>query len=93
MAPSAGGLLNCLVRPRPVRLRQHQRPEHAGEEGQRGGGHRGGLGEGPLSDGRGGVPGWTLRPEDTPGVLQVEPLMEYTRLVHGIHEISSLTSH
>lgn len=53
------------------RLRQHQRPQHAGEEGQRGGGDRGGLGDGRRGDGRAAVPGREIRPAAPPGVLQV----------------------
>lgn len=53
------------------RLSQHQRPEHAGKERQRGGGHRGGLGDGGVGDGRAAVPGGKIRPAASSGVLQV----------------------
>lgn len=53
------------------RFCQHQRPEHAGKERQRGGGHRGGLWDSDVSDGRAGVPGREIQPPAPPGVLQV----------------------
>ncbi|XP_075936709.1 phospholipase D1-like isoform X2 [Anarhichas minor] len=53
------------------RFCQHQRPEHAGKEGQRGGGDRGGLGDGYGGDGRAGVPSWKIRSAAPPRVLQV----------------------
>lgn len=68
-APPAGGL-TCLLF-WSCRVGQHQRQEHAGKEGQRGGGDRGGLGDGYRGDGRAGVPGRQIRPAAPPRVLQV----------------------
>lgn len=62
------------------RFSQHQRPEHAGKERQRGGGDRGGLGDGDVGDGRAGVPGGKIRPAAPSGVLQVRKHPEISLL-------------
>lgn len=68
-SPPAGGLRSnpCFV----PRFCQHQRPEHGGKEGQRGGGDRGGHGDGDLGDGRANVPSWKVCSAAPHGVLQV----------------------
>lgn len=64
--PLTPGLILCFFR-----FCQHQRPEHAGKAGQRGGGDRGGLGDGGLCDGRKAVQGGKIRPAAPARVLQV----------------------
>lgn len=64
--PLTPGLILCFFR-----FCQHQRPEHAGKAGQRGGGDCGGLGDGGLGDGRKAVQGGKIRPAAPARVLQV----------------------
>lgn len=61
----------CLVPLCCCRFCQHQRPKHAGKEGQRGGRDRGGLGDGDGGDGRAGIPGGKIRSAAATRVLQV----------------------
>lgn len=60
----------CFVFPF-ARLCQHQRPQHAGEAGQRDGHHRAGHRDRPLRDGRGGLQRWEVCPIPPAAVLQV----------------------
>lgn len=60
----------CFIFPF-TRLCQHQRPQHAGEAGQRDGHHRAGHRDHPLRDGRGGLQRWEVCPVPPAAVLQV----------------------
>ncbi len=77
------------------RIRQHQWPQHAGQQRQRDGSVCGGWGAGSIHHGRGRVPGGTPHPGSAQRMFQVRrkyasPGMTWCYFITGLYTTSSL---